>query len=141
MENIPTITWVVALALRRPDGHLLMQRRPRGKAHAGLWEFPGGKIESGETPRTALVREIAEELGIAVSEADLAPAGFADDPSTLSDRRIVILLYTCSVWTGEPNALEGGTIEWVGPEAIAAMECPPLDNVLLGQLGLLPSCP
>lgn len=125
---------VVAVALERADGCILMQQRPPGKAHAGLWEFPGGKVEPAETPRTALVREVSEELAIALDPASLAPACFADDAGQGSDPAIVILLYTAHAWTGEPRAMEGGTCGWFTPEEIAALAMPPLDYVLLARL-------
>ena len=92
---------VVAAALVGPDGMVLLHRRAFGAVHGGLWEFPGGKVNPGESPESALARELAEELGIAVEEADLAPVGFAsgqtagDDPA----RALVILLYSCARWT------------------------------------------
>jgi 8-oxo-dGTP diphosphatase len=93
---------VVAAALVDAQGRVLVQQRPPGKQMAGLWEFPGGKLESGETPEAALVRELAEELGIAVDPADLAPLTFASEP--LGGKHLLLLLYLCRAWTGAPAA-------------------------------------
>lgn len=134
MENIPTWTCVVALALGDGEGRWLMHRRPEGKHHAGLWEFPGGKVESGETPAIALVREIFEELGIVLDPADLSPAGFAQEAHDPRAAQIVILLYTCASWRGEPQTLEGGEIGWFTPPQVAALAKPPLDIALANRL-------
>ena len=122
---------VVAAALRNPAGQLCLQRRPGDKHHGGLWEFPGGKVEAGESPGTALCRELAEELGIALDPADLAPCGFA------ADERIVILLYACRRWQGEARALEGGAVDWFAAEALTAQPMPPLDYPLARQVQAL----
>lgn len=134
MENFPTITLVVALALKDETGRWLMHKRPDHKHHGGLWEFPGGKVDPGETPVNALVREIEEELGIAIRGDDLQPAGFAQEPEGARERPIVILLYTCTRWVGEPQALEGGAVEWFAPVAIGALAKPPLDVELAAGL-------
>jgi 8-oxo-dGTP diphosphatase len=125
---------VVAAALERADGRILMQQRPPGKAHAGLWEFPGGKVEPGEAPRAALVRELNEELAVALDPASLAPACFADDAREEGRPAIVILLYTARDWTGEPRAMEGGACGWFTRAEIAALAMPPLDYELLARL-------
>ena len=111
-----------------------MHRRPEGKHHGGLWEFPGGKVESGENPPSALVREILEELGIAIDSSVLEPAGFAQEPDDARAAPIVILLYTCREWQGEPQALEGGEVGWFTPPEIDALEKPPLDVALSASL-------
>ncbi len=134
MENIPTWTPVVALALRAPDGRILMHRRPPEKAHGGLWEFPGGKVEPGEHPVIALVREISEELAIGIDPSHLEPAGFAQTPVDGAVPPIVILLYACTVWTGMPEPQEGGEIEWFDGAEVKALDKPPLDIVLTEQL-------
>jgi 8-oxo-dGTP diphosphatase len=124
MQEKPTSVLVVAAALIDPAGQVCLQRRPEGKAHGGLWEFPGGKVERGESPAGALVREIAEELGIALAEADLRPCGFAGDD------RVVILLYACRRWVGVAQALEGGALGWFAPAELAVRPMPPLDYPL-----------
>ena len=93
---------VVAVALVDGDGRVLLQQRPPGKPMAGLWEFPGGKVEPGETPEAALVRELEEELGIETQESCLAPASFASEP--LGDRHLLLLLYVCRKWRGVAEA-------------------------------------
>ena len=125
---------VVAGALQRADGRWLMHRRPPGKHHAGLWEFPGGKVEPFEMPAQALVRELAEELGIACDPAQFAPAGFAETLVGEGERGIVIVLYIVGAWDGEPIALEGGATGWFTPQEVLALAKPPLDGVLAAQL-------
>ena len=125
---------MVALALHDGEGRWLMHRRPPDKHHGGLWEFPGGKVETGENPPSALVREIAEELGIAICAADLQPAGFAQEALADTAKPIVILLYTCTHWQGEPAALEGGEVAWFVPSEIPALAMPPLDRQLVAGL-------
>jgi 8-oxo-dGTP diphosphatase len=125
---------VVAAALQRADEHWLMQRRPEGKHHAGLWEFPGGKVEPFELPSQALVRELTEELGISSDCAALEPAGFAETPAHEAGREIVILLYSLTMWDGEPAALEVGTIAWFNPAEVLTLAKPPLDAILAAQL-------
>ena len=134
MENNPTWTPVVALALHGSDGRWLMHKRPEGKHHEGLWEFPGGKVESGENPPTALVREIREELGIAIDSRVLEPAGFSQEPEDARSAPIVILLYKCREWQGEPQALEGGAIGWFTASEVHALAKPPLDVALTSSL-------
>ena len=132
MEDFPTWIPVVALALGDRAGRWLMHRRPAHKQHGGLWEFPGGKVEPGETPRAALVREIREELGIEIDPACLRPTAFADDGAAGAP---VILLYTCTRWRGPPpRALEGGVVDWCTPTEIGRLECPPLDRQLIAAL-------
>lgn len=121
---------VVAIALVDPRGRVLMQRRPPGKAHAGLWEFPGGKRESGESRETALCREVAEELGLLVREADLGCLAQAQDPAA----GIVIWLYICREWLGEPTCLDAEELGWFAPAALCALAMPPLDVPLAGAL-------
>lgn len=128
------ILWVVAGALSDGEGRILMHKRPEGKAHAGLWEFPGGKIEAAEAPVNALIRELSEELGIVINAADCEPVGFAEDVFAADQRSIVILLYRIANWSGEPRALEGGSVAWFDSAGIAALDKPPLDKVLAGQL-------
>lgn len=125
---------VVAGALHRADGRWLMHRRPEGKHHAGLWEFPGGKVEPAEMPVDALVRELAEELGIGCRAQGCDPAGFAETGAGEAVPPIVILLYTVARWEGEPQALEGGAVEWFTPAEALALPKPPLDIALAARL-------
>lgn len=134
MEAPPTLLTVVALALLDDAGRVLMQRRPAARAHGGLWEFPGGKVEPGEGPTTALVREITEELSITIDAADLAPLTFAASPPDGIARPLVLLLYTCRRWLGEPVPEPGAELQWLHPEALGALSMPPLDVPLAAAL-------
>lgn len=125
---------VVAGALHRPDGRWLMHRRPEGKHHAGLWEFPGGKVEPAEMPSEALVRELAEELGILCRAEHLRPCGFAEGMGNSDARPLVILLYTLRIWEGDPQALEGGAVGWFTPAEALSLPKPPLDIELAARL-------
>lgn len=111
-----------------------MQRRPLGKHHGGLWEFPGGKVESDETPANALIREIDEELGIGLLPEMLIPAGFAQSPGEGAVPPIVILLYIARQWSGAPEARDGAEIGWFTYEEAAGLPKPPLDIALLSGL-------
>jgi 8-oxo-dGTP diphosphatase len=126
---------VVAAALIDADGRVLVQQRPADKSMAGLWEFPGGKIEPDETPEAALVRELQEELGIETQTSCLAPAGFASEP--LGDRHLILLLYICRKWRGIPQALEAPAIRWVRPIGLHDLPMPPADKPLIGLLDAL----
>jgi 8-oxo-dGTP diphosphatase len=134
VENSPTFVTVVAAAIRDPEGRLLLQQCPAHKHHAGLWEFPGGKVENKEIPRLALCREILEELGLALDPNALAPAGFAEEPPADGQPGLVLLLYTSQVWCGMPAALEGQSWGWFTPEEAALLELPPMDRSLLAEL-------
>ncbi|MEQ8412168.1 MAG: (deoxy)nucleoside triphosphate pyrophosphohydrolase [Erythrobacter sp.] len=125
---------VSAGALQRPDGLWLMHRRPLHKHHGGLWEFPGGKVEAFENPSECLVRELHEELGIALRASDLEPRCFAEETAAPGREPIVIMLYIVTRWEGEPSALEGGEIGWFEPGAINRLAKPPLDSLLAAQL-------
>jgi 8-oxo-dGTP diphosphatase len=120
---------VVAAALVRQDGTMLVQQRPTGKHHAGLWEFPGGRVEPGETPEAALVRELAEELGIDVDPADLVPSTFASGRGV--DRPLVLLLYRTTRWAGEPRAIEAVDLRWGSPADLRALSMPPGDEAFV----------
>lgn len=126
---------VVAAALVDLEGRVLLQQRPEGKSLAGLWEFPGGKVEPGETPEAALIRELEEELAIAVPHACLAPAAFASAP--LGDRHLVLLLYITRKWSGVPRALEATALRWVRPSDMHVLPMPPADRPLIGLLDAL----
>ena len=126
------IMLVVAAALIDGEGRVLVQRRPAGKMMAGLWEFPGGKIEPGETPESALIRELDEELGIAVDTARLAPAVFASEP--LAGRHMLLMLYICRSWEGSPRALDAEELLWCAPESLRSLDMPPADLPLIGLL-------
>ena len=104
---------VVAVALVDPDGRVLIAQRPDGKSMAGLWEFPGGKIEAGERPEQALIRELAEELGITVQEACLAPFTFASH--TYGAFHLLMPLYVCRRWDGSPKPRHHAALKWVRP--------------------------
>ncbi|NIJ07760.1 8-oxo-dGTP diphosphatase [Sphingomonas vulcanisoli] len=126
---------VPAVALIDGDGRVLVQQRPAGKSMAGLWEFPGGKLEPGETPEAALVRELREELGIEAATACLAPACFASEP--LGERHLLLLLYVCRKWRGIPQPLEGGALKWMRPVELHGLDMPPADRPLIGLLEAL----
>ena len=126
---------VVAAALVDRDGRLLVQQRPEGLSMAGLWEFPGGKLEPGETPEQALIRELGEELAIDVDHACLAPACFASEP--LGDRHLLLLLYVCRKWRGTPVAQHASALRWVRPAELHGLAMPPADKPLIGLLEAL----
>ena len=126
---------LVAAALVDADGRVLLQQRPPGKAMAGLWEFPGGKVESDETPEAALIRELEEELGISTNTACLAPAVFASEP--VGGRHMILLLYVCRKWQGIARALHAADLRWVRPIELHALDMPPADRPLIGLLDAL----
>lgn len=125
---------VVAGVLVAPDGRWLMHERPSGKMYAGLWEFPGGKVEASENPLQSLARELREELGIALVARSCRPLLFAADDASGDRPEIVLLLYSVSAWEGEPQALEGGAIGWFTPGQALALPMPPLDRELAERL-------
>jgi len=120
---------VVAVALVDADGRVLLAQRPPGKQLAGLWEFPGGKVEAGERPEDSLIRELAEELGIAVREPCLAPLTFASH--AYPDVHLLMPLYVCRRWEGSPRSMEGQALKWVRPGALRTMPMPPADAPLI----------
>lgn len=132
MEIFPTLFPVVAALLCDADGRVLVQQRPPGKAMPGLWEFPGGKIEPGETPEVALARELMEELGITVAPCDLSPFTFASD--ALGQRHLILLLFRCERWTGQPQPLHATAIRWATVEELYHLPMPPADLPLLAAI-------
>lgn len=126
------IVLVAAAALVDPDGRVLIARRPEGKAMAGLWEFPGGKLRAGETPEQALLRELVEELGIDTRASCLAPIAFASH--RYSEFHLLMPLYVCRVWRGTPTPLEGQALKWVRPARLSDYPMPPADAPLVAAL-------
>jgi 8-oxo-dGTP diphosphatase len=122
---------VVAAALVDAQGRILVQRRPPGRQHGGLWEFPGGKLEPGEGPVEALVRELHEELAIAVTPADCVTLGFAASPVQPGMRPVVLLLYGCRRWAGDPVSHEQAALDWVDAARLRTLAMPPLDVPLV----------
>lgn len=131
-SGVPTLLPVVAAALIDGDGRILVQGRPDGKPSAGLWEFPGGKVDPGESPERALVRELAEELGIVVDRDELSPIAFASQPA--GNRHLVLLLYVVRSWQGEPRALEASALAWHRCETLRLLPMPPADRPLIELL-------
>ncbi len=126
------ILLVAAVALVDIDGRVLIARRPEGKALAGLWEFPGGKLQGGETPEAALIRELREELGIDTKASCLAPIAFASH--AYEDFHLLMPLYVCRVWKGTIAAREGQELAWVRPARLADYPMPPADTPLIPLL-------
>ncbi len=120
---------VAAVALIDVDGRILLAQRPEGKSMAGMWEFPGGKIEPGETPEVALVRELKEELGIDTWESCLAPLTFASH--SYDDFHLLMPVFACRKWNGIPSAQEGQTLAWVKAKDLRNYEMPPADIPLI----------
>jgi 8-oxo-dGTP diphosphatase len=123
---------VAACALVDADGRVLVARRPAGKAMAGLWEFPGGKVAEGERPEAALIRELKEELGIDVAEACLAPLTFASH--TYDDFHLLMPLYVCRRWQGNVVPRENQELRWVKPARLRELAMPPADIPLISHL-------
>jgi 8-oxo-dGTP diphosphatase len=126
---------VAASALIDPDGRVLITQRPPGKSMAGLWEFPGGKVEPGERPEESLIRELREELGIAVKEECLAPLTFASH--LYPDFHLLMPLYVCRRWEGFVEAREGQQLKWVRPPELRNYPMPPADEPLISHLTTL----
>lgn len=124
---------VVACALVDPDGRVLIAQRPEDKHHGGLWEFPGGKVEPGETPEQAVVRELREELGIEPCEQCLQPFAFASEPREASGH-LLMPLYVCRRWDGFVNPAEGQKVAWVRPDQFTQYAMPPADKPLAAEL-------
>lgn len=123
---------VAACALVDRDGRILLAQRPEGRSMAGLWEFPGGKIESGETPEAALIRELHEELGIDVTLACLAPLSFASH--AYDDFHLLMPLYVCRRWHGTPVAREDQVLKWVRAKDLRKFPMPAADIPLIPVL-------
>ena len=123
---------VAACALVDADGRVLLAQRPQGKPMAGLWEFPGGKVESGERPEETLIRELEEELGIVVREPCLAPLTFASH--AYPDFHLLMPLYVCRRWEGTVTPREGQALAWVRPNRLRDYEMPPADVPLVSHL-------
>ena len=123
---------VVACALIDADGRVLIAQRPAGKSLAGLWEFPGGKLDASERPEAALIRELQEELGIVVKEACLAPLTFASH--AYADFHLLMPLYICRRWEGIVTSREGQALKWVQPAKLRDYPMPPADEPLIPAL-------
>ncbi|WIY54540.1 (deoxy)nucleoside triphosphate pyrophosphohydrolase [Devosia sp. YIM 151766] len=123
---------VVACALVDADRRVLIAQRPEGKAMAGLWEFPGGKLEPGETPEAALIRELREELAVETRQACLAPVSFASH--AYENVHLLMPLYVCRKWQGTPQALEHAALKWVRPQLLRDYAMPPADEPLIAAL-------
>jgi 8-oxo-dGTP diphosphatase len=126
------VVLVAACALVDADGRVLLARRPPGRSMAGLWEFPGGKVEAGESPEGALIRELREELGIEVPERCLAPFTFASH--RYPDFHLLMPLFVCRNWHGEVTAQEGQELAWVRVNRLREYEMPPADVPLIAML-------
>ena len=126
---------VAAAVLLDGDGRVLLAQRPQGKSLAGLWEFPGGKIEAGERPEAALTRELHEELGIVVATSDLKPTGFASH--AYEDFHLLMPVWRTRIWQGEPTSREGQQLAWVPIEDLENYPMPPADIPLISLLNAL----
>jgi 8-oxo-dGTP diphosphatase len=126
---VTRLVLVAAVALIDADGRVLLAQRPEGKSMAGLWEFPGGKVEPDETPEAALIRELHEELGIDTFASCLAPLTFASH--AYADFHLLMPLYACRKWQGQPHPREGQRLAWVRPQALRDYPMPPADLPLI----------
>ena len=132
MKDKKPVVLVVAVALIDDQRRVLLAQRPAGKSMAGLWEFPGGKVEDDETPENALVRELHEELGITVDAADLEPLAFASH--TYDDFHLLMPLFDCTQWQGEIKGREGQALAWVSAAELDKYAMPPADVPLIEPL-------
>jgi 8-oxo-dGTP diphosphatase len=123
---------VVAVALIDKDGRVLLAQRPPNKSMAGLWEFPGGKVEDGENPEDALIRELNEELGIDTWGSCLAPLSFASH--SYEEFHLLMPLFACRKWTGTPMAMEGQVLKWVSKNDLKNYAMPPADIPLIAAI-------
>lgn len=128
---MPKPLLVVAAGLIDRDGRVLMTTRAQGRDYAGLWEFPGGKVEGDEAPEAALVRELKEELGVSTETACLAPFSFG---TVGDDRPLILLLFLCRKWSGVPTPREGQRLQWTAPLGLLNLDMPPVDRPLAAQL-------
>ena len=135
MDNIRPLLLVAACVLLDGEGRILIAKRPEGRSLAGLWEFPGGKVEPGESPEHALIRELAEELGIGIAAADLAPLTFASHD--YPDFHLLMPLFHCRRWRGEVAPHEGQELLWVKPAELVSYAMPPADEPLKALLPAL----
>lgn len=131
MTDLPLLL-VVACALVDVDRRVLIAQRPEGKSMAGLWEFPGGKVEKGESPEAALIRELEEELGVSTKTACLAPISFTSH--SYESFHLLMPLYVCRKWQGQPQAKEHSALKWVRPQALRDYPMPPADEPLIAAL-------
>ena len=120
---------VVSIALINNENKILLSKRPKKKHLSGFWEFPGGKVEEGETPEKALIREIKEELNIDINNKCIAPLSFSE--FDYKNFQLLLLLYVCRRWDGEPMSMESNKLEWVKPNMLRAYKMPPADDALI----------
>ena len=132
MADARPVVLVATVAMIDPDGRVLLARRPEGKSMAGLWEFPGGKVEAGETPEAALDRELREELGVEICVPCLAPLSFASH--AYDDFHLLMPLYSLRKWDGIARPREGQELAWVRPERLRDYAMPPADAPLVAAL-------
>lgn len=129
--DLPTVL-VSAVVLVDADGRVLLAKRPEGKSMAGLWEFPGGKVETGETPEAALIRELGEELAIDTAKSCLAPLSFVSH--AYDDFHLLMLVYVCRKWKGMPQPVEGGKLTWARTAQLRDYDLPPADLPLIAVI-------
>jgi 8-oxo-dGTP diphosphatase len=134
-SRTPPLVLVAACVLLDSNGRILIAKRPAGRPLAGLWEFPGGKVEHGESPEHSLIRELAEELGIGIAATDLSPLTFASHD--YPDFHLLMPLFLCTRWRGEAVPHEGQELAWVEPAELAAYAMPPADEPLKAVLPVL----
>ena len=123
---------VVAVVLIDRDGRVLLSQRPSGKSMAGLWEFPGGKVENGEVPEEALIRELKEELGIDTWSSCLAPLSFASH--SYKDFHLLMPVFVCRKWVGSPTPMEGQALKWVNRDKLKDYPMPPADIPMIAVI-------